>query len=288
MFLKLHPKRKGFLGERPYRQKRRRLVKVLTVIAFALVCLPKAPAVAEAESPQEKGLRLALEADARNKGFGGFTAEMTMLLFDRQGRESRRNMRFKVLEVPDDGDKSLFVFDQPRDVQGTAFLTHAHINSQDDQWLYLPALKRVKRISAAKRAGSFMGSEFSYEDMNPPIIEEFTYRFVRDEPCGDLMCNVVEHLPLEQKSGYGRKLIWQDFSELRAWKVELFDRKGAHIKTLTFKDYRQYLDKFWRAGDMTMVNHQNGKSTVLKWSNFHFRTDLDDKEFTQTALRRAR
>lgn len=261
---------------------------MLSALTLAWVCLANGPTLAQSESAQEKGLRLALEADARNKGFGGFTAEMTMLLFDRQGRESRRNMRFKVLEVQGDGDKSLFVFDQPRDVQGTAFLTHAHINSPDDQWLYLPALKRVKRISAAKRAGSFMGSEFSYEDMNPPIIEEFTYRFIRDEPCGDLMCNVVEHLPLDQKSGYGRKIVWQDTAELRAWKVELFNRRGAHIKTLTFKDYQQYIDKFWRAGDMTMVNHQNGKSTLLKWSNFHFRTDLDDKEFTQTALRRVR
>ena len=79
---------------------------------------------------KDKGLRIAREANARNDGFLNFTAGMRMVLRDRQGRESIRQMRFKVLEVTGDGDKSLFVFDQPRDVQGTALLTHAHINTQ--------------------------------------------------------------------------------------------------------------------------------------------------------------
>ena len=110
--------------------------------ALAWLCLQSGQALAQEETPEEKGLRIALEASARNDGFGEFSAGLTMVLRDRQGRESVRQMRFNVLEVPGDGDKSLFVFDQPRDVQGTALLTHAHINTQDDQWLYLPALKR--------------------------------------------------------------------------------------------------------------------------------------------------
>ncbi len=267
---------------------RPRATGFFSALILSWASLATIPAIAQSETPEGKGLRLALEADARNQGFGSFTAEMTMILFDRQGRESRRHMRFKVREVADDGDKSLIIFDQPRDVQGTALLTHAHINQPDDQWLYLPALKRVKRISASTRAGSFMGSEFSYEDMTTPLVEEYAYKYLRDEPCGDLMCTVIEHFPLEAKSGYSRKVVWQDTTELRAWKVELFDRKGTHAKTLTFTDYEQYLDQFWRAADMTMVNKLNNKSTTLKWSNFHFRPDLDDNEFTQTALRRVR
>ena len=154
-------------------------------LALVCVCLPLAQALAQEEALEDKGLRIAREASARNDGFRDFTAELTMVLRDRQGRESVRQMRFKVLEVPEDGDKSLFVFDQPRDVRGTALLTHAHINAQDDQWLYLPALKRVKRINAAKRSGSFMGSEFSYEDMSSLEVEEYIYKYLRDEPCGD-------------------------------------------------------------------------------------------------------
>ena len=258
------------------------------LLVLACCCLPSARALAQEETPEDKGLRLALESNARNEGFGDFTAAMTMVLRDRQGRESVRQMRFKVLEVPDDGDKSLFVFDQPRDVQGTALLTHAHINTEDDQWLYLPALKRVKRISASRRSGSFMGSEFSYEDMSSPEVEEYTYKYLRDEPCGDLMCTVTEQFPLDEKSGYSRKVIWQDSGELRTWKMELYDRRGSHLKTLTFANYQQYLDRYWRAEEQTMVNHLTGASTTLKWTDFQFRTNIDEGEFTQTALRRVR
>ena len=258
----------------------------LRVLMLVLACffLPIAHALAQEESPEEKGLRIAREASARNDGFKDFTAEMTMVIRDRHGRESVRQMRFKVLEVPEDGDKSLFVFDRPADVRGTALLTHAHINAQDDQWLYLPALKRVKRINAAKRSGSFMGSEFSYEDMSSLEVEEYTYKYLRDEPCGALDCTVIEQTPLDGNSGYSRKLVWQDTVELRTWKMELYDRKGSHLKTLTLADYRQFLDRFWRAGEQTMVNHLTGASTVLEWTSFQFQTDLADSEFTRTAL----
>ena len=257
-------------------------------LALASLCLAGGHALAQDETPEEKGLRLALEASASNEGFGDFTAGLTMVLRDRQGRESIRQMRFKVLEVPGDGDKSLFVFDQPRDVQGTALLTHAHADTQDDQWLYLPALERVKRISASTRSGSFMGSEFSYEDMSAPEVEEYTYRYLRDEPCGELTCTVTEQFPLDEKSGYSRKVIWQDTGDLRTWKMELYDRRNSHLKTLTFADYELYLDRFWRAGEQTMVNHLTGASTVLHWTDFAFGTGLEDGEFTQTALRRVR
>ena len=262
--------------------------RVSHVLLPVCLCLANPQVFAQEETPEDKGLRLAHEASARNDGFGDFTAAMTMVLRDRQGRESIRQMRFKVLEVPEEGDKSLFVFDQPRDVQGTALLTHAHANAQDDQWLYLPALKRVKRISASTRSGSFMGSEFSYEDMSSPVVEEYTYKYLYDEPCGELTCTVTEQVPLDGTSGYSRKVMWQDTGELRTWKVELYDRRGAHLKTLSFAGYEQYVDRYWRAAEQTMVNHLTGASTVLRWTDFRFQTDLSDTEFTQTALRRVR
>ncbi|MCY3816875.1 MAG: outer membrane lipoprotein-sorting protein [Gammaproteobacteria bacterium] len=267
---------------------RAKLVLGPTILALTFLSSPGMLAHAQAESAEDKGLRIALEASARTDGFGDFTAEMTMLLRDRKGRETRRRMRLKVLEVEGDGDKSLFVFDRPRDVQGTALLNHSHVNTDDDQWLYLPALKRVKRINSSSRSGAFMGSEFTYEDMSTPEVQEFTYRYLRDEPCGDLNCTVIEQQPLDEKSGYSRKVVWQDTGDLRTWKVELYDRRDSHFKTLVFADYQLYLDHFWRAGEMSMVNHLTGKSTVLQWTNFQFRTGIDDGEFTQTALRRVR
>lgn len=247
------------------------------------------PPFAHPATPEEIGLKIATEAKARDDGFGNFTASQTMVLRNKQGQESRRQLRVKVLEVADDGDKSLMVFAEPRDVKGTALLTHAHKQEADDQWLYLPALKRVKRISSSNKSGSFMGSEFSYEDLSPPEVEKFTYRYLRDDPCGDLTCTVCERFPVDKKaSGYSRQMVWQDKDELRTWKVEYYDRKDAHLKTLTIGKYQQYLDKYWRAGELNMVNHLTGKSTVLTWSDYQFRTKLKERDFSKTGLKRAR
>ena len=242
-----------------------------------------------AATPEEIGLKIATDASDKDDGFGNFTARQVMVLRNKQGQESRRQLRIKALEVAGDGDKSLTVFDEPRDVKGTALLTHAHKQEADDQWLYLPALKRVKRISSSNRSGSFMGSEFAYEDLSPPEVEKFTYRYLRDEPCGDLTCTVTERFPVDKKaSGYSRQVVWRDKDELRIWKVEYYDRKDAHLKTLTIAKYKQYLDRYWRAGEMTMVNHLTGKSTVLSWADYQFRTNLKDRDFSKTGLKRAR
>ncbi len=263
------------------------LLCALSLALAAAVATP-APAQAQDDTPEEVGLKIAENARAREEGFGNFTAQQVMLLRNKQGQESRRQLRVQVLEVSDDGDRSLFVFDEPRDIQGTAFLVHAHRDDSNDQWLYLPALRRVKRISSANRSGSFMGSEFAYEDLTPQEVEKFTYRYLRDEPCGNQTCTVTERTPVDDKSGYTRQVVWRDQDELRVWKVEYYDRKDAHLKTLTTGNYAQHLDRYWRAGEMEMVNHLTGKSTVLTWTDYQFQTDLDDGDFTQTGLRRAR
>lgn len=243
---------------------------------------------AHAESAEEKGLRIAHDADVKERGFGNYTAQQTMVLRNKHGQESHRKLRVKILEVPEDGDKSLFVFDTPRDVQGTAFLVHSHKVAPDDQWLYLPALKRVKRISSSNRSGSFMGSEFAYEDITSQEVEKFTYLYLRDEPCGNLTCFVVERFPTDKESGYRRQLIWFDQDELRTQQIYFYDRKDTHMKTLTFEDYAQYLGQYWRAGLMTMINHVTGKSTTMAWTDFEFQTNLSNRDFTKTGLKRVR
>ena len=257
-------------------------------LAMALCLATPAPAGAADDTPEEVGLAIAEAARARENGFGDFTAQQVMLLRNRQGRESRRELRVQVLEVPGDGNRTRFVFDEPRDVAGTAFLVHAHRADDDDQWIYLPALRRVKRISSGNRSGSFMGSEFSYEDMTPPEVEKFTYRYLRDEPCGESVCTVTERVPVDRRSGYRRQIVWRDTDELRVWRIEYYDRRDLRLKTLTVSDYSLHLDRYWRPGDMTMANHLTGKATVLTWTNYRFRTGLDAGAFTRTGLRRAR
>ena len=241
-----------------------------------------------ASSAEEAGLKIATEARDRQKGFGNFTASLAMVLRNKRGQESRRDLRLKVIEVEGAGDRTMFVFDRPRDVKGTAFLVHARKNQPDEQWLYLPALKRVKRISSSKQSGSFMGSEFSYEDLGTAEVEKYTHRFLRNEPCGDLECTVSERIPVGQDSGYSRQLVWLDREELRTMQVQFFDRRNTHLKTMVVEDYGKHLDRDWRGGRITMTNHRTGKSTVLLWSDFKFRTDLDAGDFTRTALKRVR
>ncbi len=259
---------------------------ISAVAIAAVIFLMSAPAVAE--SPEEKGLRIAREAEARDKGFGNYSADQTMILRNKRGQESERILRISVLENEADGDRSLIVFNRPRDVKGTALLTHSHKTEDDDQWLYLPALKRVKRISSSNKAGSFMGSEFAYEDMTSQEIEKYTYRWLRDEPCGDMTCWVSERTPVDKKSGYTRQVSWVDQDEYRVWKVEYYDRKNSHLKTLTVPSHQQYLGRHWRADEMLMVNHLTGKSTRLIWQNYSFGADLDESDFTKVSLKRAR
>ena len=118
--------------------------------------------------PELRGLVIAQESKKRDAGFNDSISEMEMILTNANGDVSTRKMKFKTLEVPnpEDGDKSLMVFEEPRDVAGTAMLTYSHILEADDQWMFLPALKRVKRISSVNKSGPFMGSEFAFEDLS--------------------------------------------------------------------------------------------------------------------------
>ena len=137
-----------------------------------------------AETPEEKGLAIAIAADKRDSGFVDQIANMIMILRNRKGQESTRYIRSRTLEVEGDGDKFLSIFDKPADVKHTAVLTYSHGLKPDDQWLYLPALKRVKRINSRNKSGPFIGSEFAFEDLGSQEVEKYTYIYLRDEACG--------------------------------------------------------------------------------------------------------
>jgi len=241
-----------------------------------------------AQDAAQRGLEIAVEADRRDTGFHDSTASMRMILRNKQGDESTREIRVRTLEQDNDGDRSLTTFDEPADVKGTNFLSFTHKTGPDDQWLYLPALKRVKRISSRNKSGPFMGSEFAYEDISSQEVEKYTYKYLRDEPCGELTCFVVERYPVDKYSGYSRQVAWIDTQEYRPQKIVFYDRKNAALKTLTYSGYRQYLDKYWRADEMFMENHQTGKSTRLIWSDYRFQTGLTERDFDRNSLKRAR
>jgi len=254
-----------------------------SVAPFVVVAM-LAPALAFAGPAEDKGLEIAKEADRRDTGFGDLTAQMVMTLRNKRGQESTRELEVRTLEVDGDGDKSLTVFHSPRDVRGTALLTFSHAVEADEQWLYLPALRRVKRIASNNKSGPFMGSEFAYEDLSSQEVDKYKYKFVKDDKVDGIDCFLIERYPVDKDSGYTKQLVWLDKDEYRARKIDYYDRKGELLKTFTASEYKQYLKKYWRAHKMDMVNHQNGKSTELTWSKMKFKTGLKDGDFTRTRL----
>ncbi len=239
-------------------------------------------------SPEEKGLEIAKSADFADQGFESVKVELTMTLKNRNGQTSVRKLSNSTLEQITDGDKSLIVFKSPKDVLGTAILTYTHKQGSDDQWLYLPAIKRVKRISSSNKSGPFMGSEFAYEDLSSQEVEKYNYKFLKEEKLNNSNTSVVERIPVDPKSGYKRQVVWyNNEKDLRIEKIEFFDRKNQLLKTLTYSNYKLYLNKYWRAEQFKMVNHQTGKETLLDFENYEFGVGLTENDFTQNSLKRA-
>jgi outer membrane lipoprotein-sorting protein len=248
-------------------------------------------AIANANTPEAKGLAIAKMADYRDLGWKDSEAKMVMTLRNRAGRKSIRHLRVRNMEVHGDGDKSMSIFDRPRDVKGTAVLTWSHALKPDHQWIFLPALRRVKRISSRNKSGPFMGSEFAYEDISSQEVAKYSYKFIREEPFNGMNCYVIERKPAYKYSGYKRQIGWIDKKHFNPQKTVFYDRKNSRLKTLTFKNYKPYRvngKTFWRADEFFMENHQTGKTTRLQWKKYQFHKGFTKRNFDKNALKRVR
>lgn len=259
--------------------KKLRPIPGMLALLLALMSLPL-----QAQTPEEMGLTIAKEAERRADGFGDSVVTMQMILRSQHGEESTRELRAKTLEVANDGDKVLLIFDQPKDVQGTALLIFTHKTAGDDRWLFLPALKRIKRIASSNQSGAFMASEFSYEDISSQELEKYRYKWLHSETFEGQDCHVVERHPVDDSSGYQRQVMWMDSREYRPLRIDYYGRAGSLLKTLSLQDYRQYRDRFWRAHRLEMTNHLTGKSTTMLFKGYQLGSGLGASDFDQGAL----
>ena len=265
----------------------------LAVVAGLAAALALVLPFGGAKASNEKGLAIATEVDNRDKGWDDVSVEGEMVLKNKAGNESVRKFRSTILEAAStaEGDRSIITFSQPRDVRGTALLTHSKIEPEDDsQWIFLPAVKRVKRISSSNRTGKFVSSEFSYEDLGSEEVADNDHIWIEDTACAhdaSLTCAAVESRPKNKKSGYSRRVSFIDLEEYRVHQIDFYNRRGDLEKTLNFEDYKQYEGQFWRAHVMIMKNHQTGKSTKLSWGEYSFRQGLTDRDFTPQGLPKA-
>jgi outer membrane lipoprotein-sorting protein len=233
-----------------------------------------------------KGLEIATESKLRDTGYEDFVTTVTMTLKNKQGQSSTRKMTVKTLEELDKGEKALILFTSPADSRGTALLSYSFKEEADKQWIYLPSIKRVKRIASGNKTGSFVGSEFSYADISPQQLEKYTYKFLKEEKYQGMDCFVFERFPKEEKNGYSKQVIWMDKEHYRPWKAECYDRKDKLLKTLTTNNFNRYKDRFWRPTMCYMENHQTGKSTTIEFHSYKFQTGLQTKDFDRSVLKR--
>ncbi len=269
------------------------LLQLSNALALGAILAMAAPALADDESKQ-RGFDIAERSDASDNGFGDSVVSATMILRNAAGQETTRELTFSTLEREsvDVGDKSLVVFRSPRDIEGTALLSHAKILEPDGQWLYLPASNRIRRISSANKSGPFVGSEFAFEDFTSLELNKYSYDHLGEETITvegeELLVDVVERIPQYENSGYSRQLSYVDREIDQVRRVVFFDEAGNELKILNSSDYREYGEGIWRAHKLAMANTITGKSTDLVYDEFTFDNGFTDRDFVANSLRSAR
>jgi hypothetical protein len=175
--------------------------------------------------------------------------------------------------------------ERPADMAGTEFLSALEDGGERHQWIYLPAARRVRRISGARSSDSFLGSHFTYDDMTPPKVEGFTYRWIRDEEISGQPGAVIERTSLDDRTEYPRQLLWIETERYVLHRIEFFTSEGEHSRSL---DLEQYLEigGFWLAGRMTMMHLEDSARTVLEWSDMRVGVGLSARDFEPSRLGR--
>lgn len=261
-------------------------MKVALVVIAVLLSTKGSKELTAAGTPEQKGSAIAQELGARNAGYKDLGGQVEMVLRDADGAEAKRGFSLKVLERASatEGDRSLIVFDNPADVKGTAVLSHANIEGEDEQWLFLPSAHRTKRISSSNRTGAFAGSEFSFEDLTGNDGRKYSWKYLGNVPCGDKECLSVETIPKDASSAYSRRVLQIEATELRIASIDFFDRKGTKLKTLTYDEYQKLSERFWRAHRWTMKNHQSGKSTTIRFVSMSLQNGFTANDFSTGKL----
>jgi hypothetical protein len=241
-----------------------------------------------AETAAQKGYRILKKSADKSSGYVDSQSKGNMVLKSAAGKTSVRKFYTKAIESNNGAGRGLLVFEWPGDIRNTGLLTHSKNAGSDNQWLFLPSIGRVKKISSQGRSGSFVGSEFAYEDMVDQNVDKYTYKWIKTGSCpGGGSCQIVDRFS-KHKTGYSKQRVWVDTNEYRIRKVNYYNRGGDHQKTLLLTRFKRYNGKFWRAATMTMANHQTGKSTKLDWSNRKFGTGISKREMSVNALKRLR
>ena len=217
-------------------------------------------------------------------GYGSSFSKTTMVLTNAQGVENVRKLELKKIEG-DNGDKSLLTFLYPDDLKGTKLLSYEVIGGDDKQWLYLPSLKRVKRIASRNKSGSFMASEFSYEDISSQNYKNYSYSGDAEEVTREGKDYFkITRIPIDANSGYSKQILWIDKTTLLPKFGDYYDKENRLLKNIEFTEYKE-IDGVQRVVKIVIKNVQNGKSSSLTWDEDKIHEKLSSGELAKRALK---
>lgn len=268
-----------------------RLAAVL-IGAVALGGLAVVPTTSRAEA--EPSGREVMEKVTNTRKLDGSEALIKMTVLDEQGQPREREISMAT-KLYDGGktEKRIYRFVAPADVAGTSLLVFDYEDKADDVWFFMPAVRKSRRIVSSQRTQSFMGSEFSYADLNIPALDDFNYTITKKETFGGQPCWVVDVLPktpaIGAGEGYSKKTYWVSQEKLAVVRGLYYDKDGKLLKELLAQDIK-LIDpkkKRYRAMHMEMINRQNGRKSVFKSEKVTFAPNTKDEYFTTAYLERS-
>jgi hypothetical protein len=273
---------------------RRALTRFVVTGAGAWLLIQAATAAAAAPSPRE-----IMEKVTTTRKLDGSEAIVKMTIVGDKGQTREREITMAT-KLYDGGktEKRIYRFLSPADVQGTSILVFDYEAKADDVWIFLPALRKTRRIVSSQSTQSFMGSEFSYGDLNIPALDDFSYALAKEEACGaggaaaGEGCWVIDVLPKNKETaesdGYSKKTYWVSKDKLAVVRGLYYDKDGKLLKELIAGDLKllDAKNKRYRATHMEMINKQNGRRSVFESKKVTFAPTTKDEYFTTTYLER--
>jgi hypothetical protein len=270
-------------------RKNSRFERIVKLVVLAALLLP-AGALAGGKLSAEQIMAKASES----RKLDGSKAKVSLTLYDGGGKAGEPRVIKMVTKMYDGGktEKKLFRFTAPADIKGTGILTYDYEKKDDDMWLFLPALRKTRRIMGGKKSGAFMGSEFSYADMNTPVLSNYKLKILKEEKEGGVDCWVIEALPkskdIADEEGYSKKVYWIGKPDYMVRKTDFYDQDGKLLKVLTTKGVKlvDKAKKRYRLTEMVVVNKQNKRKSVFKTMSIENAPDVKDEYFTTAFLER--
>ncbi|WP_286819974.1 outer membrane lipoprotein-sorting protein [Desulfobacter sp. UBA2225] len=252
-------------------------IKVYTLMIIVVLLVWVFPAVAM------DGAQIAQKVVDRDQGQDA-TLKIRMLLIDKGGKKRFRSL-ITVVKKYGDVSKSYIRFTSPADIEGTAFLTWENKESDDDQFLYLPALQRVRRIVSSQKSNRFVNTDYTYEDLQSRDVDQDVHTVLREEKLDDHDCWVLESIPqATDDSQYGKRVTWVVKEIYLPIKTEFYDKRNRLHKILTGKEI-QKIDGIWTILDAEMNDLNKNHRTLMKTDEIGYNRGIPDEIFTKGYMR---